>query len=249
MATIDIFIKSYKRDFWLLQLSLQTISKNVTGYNNILLLIPEDEKEFFDTREMPERTLIFYVHEYGQEGSGWYFQQWLKMSAHKYSSADYIMFTDSDCMFDHPVDLQEFIADGKPEILYTSWDKVGDARAWLEPTEKFMKDTVPFEFMRRNQLIYHRSTLIRISEYAPDLEKTIMSSEHFSEFNCIGAFAYKYERHMYNFINTDDWQYVPPKAIQVWSHASKEEGADDLHIREYIRVLESILIAFGVKVP
>lgn len=247
MSTVDIFIKSYKNDFWLLQLSLQTIKKNVTGYNTLVLLIPEDEKDLFDTRGMPERTLIFYVHEYDR--GGWYYQQFLKMSAYKYSFADYIMFSDSDCMFDHPIDLQEFVADGKPEILYTSWDKVGDAKAWKIPTENFMKDTVPYEFMRRNQLIYHRSTLVAISEYAPNLEHTIMNSEHFSEFNCIGAWSYKNERHMYNFINTDDWQYVPPKAIQVWSHASKEEGADDLHIREYIRVLESILKAFGVKVP
>lgn len=247
MKTVDVFIKSYHKDFWLLQLSLQTFKKNVSNYNNLILLIPENEKDEFETRFLPDRTLIFYVHEY--EKGGWYFQQWLKMSAYRYCYADFIMFTDSDCMFDHPIDLQDFIKDDRPEILYTDWSKVDQAVAWRAPTEAFMKDTVPFEFMRRNQLIYHRSTLVAISQYAPDLEKTIMSSEHFSEFNCLGAYAYKHERHMYNFINTDDWQYVEPKAIQVWSHASKEEGADDLHIREYIRVLESILKAFNVKVP
>lgn len=247
MSTIDIFIKSYRKDFWLLQLALQTISKNVVGYNNLVLLIPENDKELFDTRDMPERTLIHYVHEYDK--GGWYFQQWLKMSAYKYCFADYIMFTDSDCIFDHPIDLQEFVKDGKPEILYTDWSKVDQAIAWRKPTEAFMKDVVPFEFMRRNQLIYHRSTLLAVADHAPDLEKTIMSSEHFSEFNCLGAWAYKYERHMYNFINTDDWTYVPAKALQVWSHASKEEGSDELHLREYIRVLESILKAFNVKVP
>lgn len=249
MPTVDIFIKSYRRDFWLLQLSLQTISKNVSGYNNVILLIPEDEKHEFDTRWLPERTLIFYVHEYGQEGSGWFFQQWLKMSAHKYSNADYIMFSDSDCFFTYPINLQDYVADGKPEILYTDWSKVGDARVWKEPTEKFMKDVVPWEFMRRNQMCYHRSTLVSIAAYEPNLERIIMSSEKFSEFNCIGAYAFKFERHNYTFINTDEWQYVDPKAIQVWSHASKEVGADDLHLREYIRVLESILKAFDVKVP
>lgn len=247
MATVDIFIKSYGRDFWLLQLALQTITKNVTGYNNLILLIPEREKDLFDTRDLPERTLIHYIHEYDR--GGWLFQQFLKMSAHKYSNAPYIMFTDSDCVFDHPINLQDFIADGKPEILYTQWNKVGDANAWKDPTEVFMKDRVPFEFMRRNQLIYHRSTLVSIASYCPNLENMIMSSEKFSEFNCMGAFAYKFERDNYTFINTDDWQYVQPRALQVWSHATKEEGADELHLREYIRVLESILKAFNVKVP
>lgn len=249
MSTIDVFIKSYKKDFWLLQLSLQTISKNVSGYNNIILLIPEDEKHDFDTRWLPERTLIHYVHEYGQEGSGWFFQQWLKMSAHRYSHADYIMYSDSDCLFDHPINLQDFVADGKPEILYTSWDKVGQASVWRKPTEAFMKEPVEFERMRRNCLIYHRSTLVWIEEYAPDLEKMIMGSEHFSEFNCISSFAWKYQKDKYTWINTDDWTYVPAKALQVWSHASKEEGSDTLHLTEYIRVLESVLKAFGIRVP
>lgn len=246
MKTIDVFCKSYKNDFWLLNLAIQTFKKNVTGYNNLVLLIPDDQKDLFDTRDMPERTLIFYVADYG---SGWIRQQWFKMSAYNYCFADYIMFTDSDCFFDHPINLQDFIVDDKPEILYTSWDKVGDAVAWREPTEKFMQGPVEWEMMRRNNLIYHRDTLKSIAEYAPNLETTIMNSEKFSEFNCISSFAYKYEREKYNFINTDEWVYVEPKSLQVWSHSSKDEDADTLHLREYIRVLESVLKAFGIKVP
>lgn len=244
--TIDIFIKSYQKDFWLLRLALQTISKNVTGYQNIILLIPQDDKELFDTRHLPERTHVFYVADYG---NGWIRQQYFKMTAHNYSYAEYIMFTDSDCFFDHPINLQDFIVDDKPEILYTDWLKTGDAIAWKTPTEVFMKEPVPFEFMRRNQLIYHRSTLLNISVFEPNLENMIMNSEKFSEFNCIGAYAFRNEKEKYTFINTDNWEYVEPKATQVWSHASKEDGADELHLKEYIRILEAILKAFNIKIP
>lgn len=246
MKAVDVFIKSYRGDFWLLYLALQTIKKNVTGYNNILLLIPEVDKEYFDTRDLPERTIVHYVKD---EGTGWLRQQYFKMSAHKYSHAEFIMFSDSDCFFDHPIDLQEFVVDGKPEILYTDWSKVGDAIAWKEPTEKFMREKVPYEFMRRNNCIYYIQTLLDIDKYAPDLEQQIMGTHKFSEFNCFGAFEYKYHRERYLFINTDNWRYVPPKSIQVWSHSSKEKGADELHLREYIRVLESICKAFGINIP
>lgn len=246
MKTVDIFIKSHKPDFWLLQLALQTISKNVIGYNNIILIIPEQDKHEFDTRYLPERTLIHYVVD---QFPGWLFQQYLKMVAYKYCYSDYIMFSDSDCLFDHPIDLQEFIVDDKPEILYTSWDKVGDAIAWKEPTEKFMKEPVQWEFMRRNNCIYHRNTLIAISQYEPNLEHLIMGSGKWSEFNCFGAYAYKNERDNYTWVNTDDWTFVPAKSLQVWSHSSKAADADTLHLREYIRVLESVLKAFGIKVP
>lgn len=247
MEKIDIFIKSYRNDFWLLYLCLKSITRNVTGYNNIVLLIPEEDKEVFDTRGLPERTIVHYVSDI--KAKGWLWQQWLKLSAYKYCFAPYIMFADSDCIFTYPINLTDFIADDKPEILYTDWEKVGDAKAWKEPTEAFMKEQVPYEFMRRNCCIYHRSTLVAIGEYAPDLDKTIISADKFSEFNCMGAFAYKYERDKYNFVNTDDWTFVPAKAVQLWSHASKKEGESETHLREYIRTLETICKAFDVPVP
>jgi len=244
--TIDIFVKSYKKDLWLLTLSLETIKKNVTGYNNIILLIPEKDKHDFDTRNLPKRTLIYYVED---DGVGWLRQQWFKMSAYNYSDADFIMFSDSDNFFDHKINVQDIIKDDKPEILYTDYEQLPDAKIWKEPTDKFIGEPQQYEFMRRLPLIYHRQTLVNIAEYAPKLEHTIMTSHRFSEFNAIGAYAYKFERDKYNFVNTDGWEYVQPHSIQVWSHASKMPGSDELHLREYIRILETLLKSFGVIVP
>lgn len=246
MRSIDIFIKSYKNDFWLLQLALKSISRNVTGYNTIVLLIPEKDKHEFDTRELPERTLVFYIEEYGK---GWLFQQVCKLQAYKYCYADYIMFSDSDCFFTYPINLQDLIKEERPEILCTDWLKVADAICWKEPTEKFIGEPVSHERMRRNNQIIHRSTLLGIHDFAPDLEKTVMSSARFSEFNAIAAYAYKFENDKYRFTNTDDWKYVPPIAEQVWSHASKKEGASETHLREYIRVMETVIKSLGVNLP
>lgn len=246
MKSIDIIIKSYKPDFWLLQICLKSISRNITGYEHIILLIPEQDKDEFDTRGLPDRTFVHYVPE---RIPGWLWQQWLKLSAYNYSEEDYFMYGDSDCIFTYPLDLQQFIKDDKPEILFTDWSKVGDAICWREPTEEFMKEPVPFEFMRRNCCIYHRSTLLAIHKYAPNLEHTIMHSDRFSEFNCMGAFAYKYERDKYNFVNTDDWQFVPAKAEQLWSHSSKAPGASEIHLREWIRTCETILKIYGIEMP
>ena len=242
---VDIFIKSYSKDFWMLQIALKTITRNVIGYNNIILIIPEHEMELFDTRGMPERTLIHYVKE---EGPGWLFQQWCKINAARYSDADYILFGDSDCFFDHKIDLQEFVADDKPEILYTDWQKVGDAIVWKKPTEDLMGEVVDWEYMRRNCCIYHRETLININKWNPNLKHIILNSEKFSEFNLMGAYAFKFEREKYNFVNTDNWTYVEPKAIQVWSHGRKDTDSV-LHLTEYIRTLEAIMKCFDVPVP
>lgn len=243
MSTIDIFIKSYRKDFVWLKHALNSITRNVTGYNNVILLIPIADKELFDTRVLPDRTLVHYVSD---EGDGYLRQQYYKLTAHKYSFADYILYGDSDCFFDHKIDLQDFIAGGKPEILYTDWSKVGDAICWRDPTERVMGEPVPFEFMRRNTCIYHRQTIVNLNNWKPDLESIVMKSKHFSEFNLIGAYAFKFEGMYYNFINTDNWTYTDPKAVQIWSHASKEPGVSETHLREYIRTLETLLNLYGI---
>lgn len=239
--TVDIFFKSYKKDFWLLHYSLLSITKNVTGYNNIIILIPENEKHDFDTRVLPARTLIHYVPEYG---NGYLFQQWCKINAASYSDADFILFADSDCIFDHQIDLQTFIP--IPEILYTDYKQLPDAIIWKKPTEQIIGHEIKYEFMRRNCLIYHRSTLVNLNNWNKELKRIIMSSHRFSEFNLIGAYAWTFERDKYNFVNTEDWQFVPAKAEQVWSYGNKEPGASELHLREYIRILETLLKAFAI---
>lgn len=240
--SIDILVKSYNRDFWMLKIALETFKRNVTGYANLHLLIPESEKELFDTRDLPERTLVHYVQEYG---NGYLFQQICKLQAFKYSFADYILFGDSDMFWDIPVDVTTLINEGRPEILYTDWSKVGDAICWKKPTEQLMGEKVPWETMRRLPLLYHRSTLVNISDWKPNLEKLIMQSGRCSEFNLIGSYAFKNEQDKYNFVNTDNWHYVRPLAIQCWSHAKKD--GNDLEKTEYIRMLETIINSLGIK--
>ena len=235
MKTVDIFIKSYSKDFKLLYYSLKSLTKFVTGYNKILLLIPEDEKYLFDINGLPERTEIHYVKEYGDK---YLLQQWFKVSAYKYSQADFILFSDSDVIFDHEVNVMDYVSNDTPQILYTHYDKVGPAIIWKQCTETFLNTKIEFEFMRRLQLIYHRETLVKISEMYQNLEYSLMNSGHFSEFNFIGAWAFINEKDKYSFVNTDNWNYVPPMGIQLWSRADKD--GDQLHRDEYKRSIDTI---------
>jgi len=210
---IDIFYKSYKNDFKWLYHSLESLSKYVTGYNEIVILIPESDVKSFDYRKIPQRTRVLTVKEYG---NGYLYQQWCKMSAYKYCKSEFILFADSDCIFDHDINLQDYI--GTPEILFTDYSKVGDAICWKQVTETMLDREVRWEFMRRNCLVYHTSTLKNIAQKYPNLEHTIMNSERFSEFNFIGAYAFFNEYSKYKFVNTDEWEYVRPKSIQYHSY-------------------------------
>lgn len=205
----DIFYKTYYPDFEWINYSLLSLSKFVTGYNKVVILVP---RRFFPVfhAHLPERSVIIQVED---EGEGYLRQQAYKMNAHKYCEADYILYADSDCLFTHPVDVG---ITGKPRLLYTSWDKVGAAICWKECTEKFIGKEVPYEFMRQNLTTYLRSTLVEIEKQYPNLEERIMANGRFSEFNFIGAWAW-FNDPNYNFVNTDTLNEFNPLGKQFWS--------------------------------
>lgn len=240
---IDLFYKSYHKDFKLLQYSLLSLAKNITGYNSIVILIPENEKDLFDISNLPERTVIHYVPEYG---NGYLLQQVYKIKAHNYCSADFILFADSDCIFDHPINLQEVFKNNKPEILYTDYSKVGEAICWKKPTEEIIGRPVEYEFMRRNCLIFHRETIVEINEQYPNIEQYIMASGRFSEFNFLGCWAFINENKKYSFVNTDLWEYTHPHSIQLWSWA--DINGDELNKKEYQRTIDTINKVFGTNI-
>jgi hypothetical protein len=212
---IDIFYKSYAKDFEWLYYSLKSIKKYLTGYNKIVIVIPEQDKELLNYDIINELNCeIHFVNEYG---NGYIYQQFIKMTAHKYCNSKFILYSDSDLIFNTNIDLQNFIIDEKPEILYTDYSKVGDAICWKEVTEKFMGRELNYEFMRRLPLIYHRSTIVEINERY-NIEDIVMSSSTFSEFNAIGAWVFYNQSDKYKLTNTDNWSYAPPIGKQYWSH-------------------------------
>ena len=237
---ITIFIKSYKKDFPYLKYAIQSINKNVSGLYDVLLLIDKgDDLPDEILKHTNEKYKIVYVEKYG---NGYLHQQLCKLKAHKYTDAEFILYSDSDCIFDHPINVDDFIADGNPEILYTHYSKVGDAICWKQCTEEFVGQSLDYEFMRRNCLIFHRSTLENMETKYPSMTYSVMNRGRFSEFNAIGAYCFLNEREKYNFVNTDEWQYVEPKATQLWSHAEKGVGA------EYQRAIYTINKALEINI-
>ncbi|MES2592404.1 MAG: hypothetical protein V4608_10995 [Bacteroidota bacterium] len=244
---IDIFYKSYRNDFKLLKYSLMSVKKFVTGYNELIITIPiKDFALFWNTfklADLPKRTRVVSVPEYG---NGYLYQQVCKLKAHQHSTANYILFTDSDFIFNKPLNVPDLINNGKPEILYTEYEKSG-AMVWKEPTERFIGLPVKYEFMRRLQLVYHRSTLEKINEVFPNLEYSVMTSKTFSEFNFIGAWAFNNEPDKYMFTNTDTWEYKEPIGIQLWSWADKNNRSE-AHKREYKKQLDTINKVFELNI-
>jgi hypothetical protein len=240
MYKIDIFIKTYEKDFKWLQFCLESINKFVYNINNIIIAIPQ-----YDYDKFNEILNIKHLHNISNNikyivtndyGDTYLYQQYIKMTSYQYSDADLIMFVDSDVIFKEETNIYDLFIENKPIIYYTPYQHVGIAICWKQPTSQFIGEEQHYEFMRRNCLIYFRDTISTIHIQYPNLEEIIMgsgSSIGFSEFNAIGAWAFKNEKDRYHFINSRE---VPPKPqtyIQFWS----QTNINDQDLKEINRIL------------
>ena len=233
---IDIFIKSYYKDFKMLNYCLKSIEKYLTGYNKIIIVIPKKDYQIYQS--IVHTNLPIELHVVEEYGDGYLYQQFIKMTAYKYCDSQFIMYVDSDCIFDKHINIENLVSNGQPEILYTHYSKVDEAICWKQCTERFMNDVVEFEFMRRLPLIYHRETLETIHNLEPNLESVVMNSGRFSEFNALGAWAFVHQKDKYSFVNTDNWKPVDPLGVQLWSHCTKNQTP--LEKLEYKKAIDTI---------
>jgi hypothetical protein len=236
MAHLDIFIKTYHKDFEWLFFCLSSIDKFLDGFERIIIAMPSNDRDFFsiNTKQFSkiyDKIQYVYTHDYGNT---YLYQQYIKMTAYQYIEADYIMYVDSDVIFNRKSHISEsFNSEQKPIIYYTPYEMVGNAICWQEPTSKLLGEYQPYEFMRKNCLVFRKQTLIDIHTQYPNLQEIIMNSIRFSEFNTIGAWAFKNEFDNYSFINTTTNPPPPANHIQFWSYSNLNEK-DRLRIKQIL---------------
>lgn len=214
--SVDIFIRTYSKDLQWLAYSLQSIHKFCKGFRDIIIVIPEGQKHLLDGFNLTQEK-VFTCPGYKDDYMG---QQITKICADQYSDAEYIMYGDSDTLITQVLRPEYLFKKGKPIILKTSYEKLGNAVPWKAVTEKALGFQVEFEFMRRHPFLYRSSTLKALREYMKELHVKEMSDyvneqpeRKFSEFNAIGAFADKFEQDKYYFQNTETEE-LPPLYVR-----------------------------------
>jgi glycosyltransferase involved in cell wall biosynthesis len=229
--TVDIFIRTYKNDLQWLAYCLSSIHKHLRGFRKIIISIPKDQTHHLIQFNLTQETVVteeLFEDDYlGQQIS--------KIFAFEHSDADYIMFLDSDCVIKHTCNVQDFFSDGRPILLKTKYEKVGDAICWKEITEKFVGFKVDFEYMRRLPVVYHRNSLVGLVDMFPNIKKYILNCDHrsFSEFNAIGAYIENFESERYEIVDTDDEiPYSPVRQFWSWGGITSEVKQE---IEQYLK--------------
>jgi hypothetical protein len=212
--TTAIFIKTYIKDLEWLKHCLDSISRFASGFSEVILVADEDCRGL-----IPKNTCVTKVVFVKSWQNGYIQQQYEKLRAHELTEADTILFVDSDCVFFRPFCPDDFIVDGKPVLLKTRYESVGDGIVWKRLTESTLRFAVDFEYMRRMPLIYRRDTLIALRNAYPEMRSILfrMPGRDFSEFNVLGAFIERYESTQYHILNTETDCLPPLFCRQFWS--------------------------------
>lgn len=236
---IDIFIRTYKKDFPILKYSIISILKFVKSYNNIIItvrdkefseLISYFEKETFFI-ENKNKIKIYSVPNF-QDNIDYLGQQITKLHADIYSSADYIFYIDSDCIFYDFFDIKTMFTNNKINLIVENWEKLPEiVLIWKYFLNKINLKT-PYEYMRRLPLIYPSIILKNVREFISNKYKTNFVNSclyiynqiknelpdkyplYFSEFNLLGAYSFLYNPEYYNFVKSNDVEEIPSKQLQ-----------------------------------
>ncbi len=212
--TVDIFVRTYPKDYEWLHLALASIQKHVTGYRDIVICTPNPKGLEHLTAER--------VVQVPDLKDGYIGQQLTKLEAWKYTDADAVVFWDSDVIAIEPLDVNEYLIDGKPLIWKTRYSEI--QCPWQSITEGALKCLIEWEYMRRMPLVYRTDTLKAVCSHLEKLHElpldTYLSGvpyRSFSEFNVMGAFAEMNEPHNYVFKDTYKADMTKIKAMQFWS--------------------------------
>jgi hypothetical protein len=235
-VTCSILIKSFKKDFGWLSYCLKSIHKFASGFEEVVVIIPDD----CDLPLTAER--LVKVHEPGpsaespaNHGSGYAYQQVVKMNADKYCMSDAVLHLDSDTIFVKPVSPEDFMFpkpvaghyELQPMWLMTPFVDIlptdKNLHAHVEAMRNFSGIDPEFEYMRRMGQVIPRWAYACFREYClsrhgKTFEQYAMAQgfRGISEFNLIGQLLH---REYPNFIHFHDTRFGVPESVvlQSWS--------------------------------
>ena len=225
-TTVDLFIRSYVKDFDWLTYCLKSCAKSAKGFRNIHIVVPHGDQEHLAhlTKEK-----VHVCPRYSEDYLG---QQVTKLNADTYSDADFICHIDSDTVWTRKVTPDDFISDGKAIIYHEPYSVIGEC-PWQPIVEEALGWKPEHEFMRRPPHIYPRWIYPEMRKYLSDKHGmpfdtfiATRSERKFSEYNVLGAYAWK--EHPDKFC----WRHPSqdkPVVRQFWSWGGLDKNKEEIN--------------------
>lgn len=218
MAKVSIYIRTYKRDIEWLDFCLQSIHRNLKGWDEIVVGVPAGQEDHLRFLESERKVSCPRFRE------DYVGQQVAKLQAHRHVRGDYVLFVDSDVVFLPGADVGDFLDGDRPIIgkcRYASLAAKGAADVkWQAAVANLFGESPEWEYMRSHgSRLYHTDTLRAFAARFPELEAYArgVPKRLFSEFNLLGYFAEQQEPGRYRFVDVDATALTAPRSRQFWT--------------------------------
>lgn len=237
----SMLIVSFRRDFQFLPGLLSSIGKFTTGFDEIVLLVPNSDRELIKGFGLTKERIEYF----DEPMEGHIAQQWAKCHADQWCKGEYIFHTDSDTLFTAQTEPKNYFHYGKPILLGTRYDELNagkpwpGASPWRPCTERILGESVEYETMRRLPIVYHRDTYVKfrehvkathgveLTEYMSPIKESLGDpTKSISEFCAIGAFAWSHLSHLYYLWDTAKAEPPPSNLVQFWSRGGVDWKMD-----------------------
>jgi hypothetical protein len=218
--TSTIYIVTYKRDLPWFKWCLASIERFWAQDSRILINCEPDDVPVVNqmaAEVAPSRKVETTPWVQWGNGKGYMFQQWAKLTADELTDSDIIIYLDSDVVLNRSIGIQDFMDEERKRIRwfcepYTSIAfSEPAAKCWLNATWRAFNVRPDYEFMRRHPFILWRETLAGCRRYLEGQHGPLAnyllnmpgggSAFEFSEFNCLGFYAWLFENERYWFID------------------------------------------------
>lgn len=227
---VEIFIVSYSKDIEYLRYNLQSIQKFSTGFSGVTMLVPTHERHLF--AELASRFSVKLKHyQVHADPTKWHLGHQIEKCRGDVwcNEADFILFSDSDCIFTEPVTPEDYFIDGKPVLVVEEYSRLQNV-PWQATVEAALKLRPRFLTMCRHPFVGPPELLRDVRTMVEQANKVsfedyVFSRKSnfpwgFSEFSTIGAVAMMGKWHdKFHIIDLAKEPRPHDKLTQFWSHS------------------------------
>jgi len=241
---VDIFIKTYYKDYIWLKYCLRSIQKFASGFRNIIIV--SDTDNLIPDEYIIPNCKIYYVPipkitpSYVEHGIGYLWQQNIKLNWFDYTDADAVLNLDSDCMFTTITTPADFMTDGKFNWFYRDWKDAGGGICWKQSTDFLLKIDTKYDSMLCHPFILQRNTSLSLKKYLCSIHNSDTIWNIFvkynmktaSEFNLFGSYIKYIDSNEYNQIHNPVNQYHNRTIHVSWSWGGLKD--EEIQLREQL---------------
>lgn len=223
MPSSTIYIRTYTKDLPWFKWAMASIAKFWAETSHVLINCEPSDVAAVNAiiAEFPVPSVQISPWVQWGNDKGYLFQQWAKLTADRLCDSDIIVFFDSDLLLNRVTSLEDFMDPERKRIrvFYEPYPSVEitepGAASWLKPTWRAMQVKPEWEFMRRHPFVFWRETIQGCREYLEGIHGPLHewlinlgtgTEQVFSEFNCLGFYAWLHETDRYWFLNVKEYE-------------------------------------------